>query len=341
MSDRYGFDFNNDGKVSFTESHMTYHIERETAQKGYLSSYLDSRASVRNTSRVSSPTKITENTTKPAEVQPEKKKSYTGLIIFLVIVVIVIGSIIADNAIKQAKLQNAYDNAIELIRNGDYGGARNQLWDLRDKGFSDIKALEKYCSALSEYSQGSYISAQVDLEACIDTIRKHDEFDDPDALMSAILPLADAERAENKRRAEEQERIRQENWRKNGAPYVGMKESEITTTSIGRYSKTGGNYEGSKRCNLYYWFNSKGEQTYSVRCCEGKVIQVWDDRDNPRSFKVKSTKSYYNSSSKSSNKDDEYNVKDYYSAEDFYDDHYDDFFDYYDAEDYYEEHGGF
>ncbi len=30
--DRYGFDFNNDGKVSFEESHLTYHIERETAR---------------------------------------------------------------------------------------------------------------------------------------------------------------------------------------------------------------------------------------------------------------------------------------------------------------------
>lgn len=36
MSDRYGFDFNNDGKVDFTESHMTYHIERETAQNNSL-----------------------------------------------------------------------------------------------------------------------------------------------------------------------------------------------------------------------------------------------------------------------------------------------------------------
>ncbi len=33
MSDRYGFDFNNDGKVSFEESQLTYHIERETARK--------------------------------------------------------------------------------------------------------------------------------------------------------------------------------------------------------------------------------------------------------------------------------------------------------------------
>ena len=280
-------------------------------------------------------------TTKTGEDVPQKKKSHTGLIVFLIIVVIVIGSVIADNAIKQAKLQSDYDNAIALIQNSEYSKATRQLWNLRDKGFSDVKALEKYCSALSAYSTGSYISAQVDLESCIDVIRKHDEFDDPDVLMNTILPLADAERAENKRRAEEQERIRQENWRKNGAPYIGMKESEITKTSIGRYSKTGGNYEGSKKCNLYYWFNSQGEETYVVRCCEGKVIQIWDYRDDPRSFKVKSTKSYYNSSSKSSSNDDDYNAKDYYSAEDFYDDHYDDFFDYYDAEDYYEEHGGF
>ena len=36
--------------------------------------------------------------------------------------------------------------------------------------------------------------------------------------------------------------------------------------------------------------------------------------------------------------DDPYNVNDYASEEDFYDDHYDDFFDYYDAEDYYNDH---
>lgn len=32
MSDRYGFDFNNDGKVDFEESHLTYEIERNTAR---------------------------------------------------------------------------------------------------------------------------------------------------------------------------------------------------------------------------------------------------------------------------------------------------------------------
>lgn len=37
-------------------------------------------------------------------------------------------------------------------------------------------------------------------------------------------------------------------------------------------------------------------------------------------------------------KSDPYNAKDYRNEEDFYDDHYDDFFDYYDAEKYYREH---
>lgn len=175
------------------------------------------------------------------------------------------------------------------------------------------------------------------LERCIGRMNSHTELRSPDDILQEIKPLKEEQIAENHRRAEEQERIREENWRKNGAPYVGMRESEITKTSIGKYSKTGGNYKGSKRCNLYYWFNSKGEQIYAVRCCDGEVIQVWDDRDDPRSFKVNSTKPYYNSS----NYDDEYNVKDYYSAEDFYDEHYDDFFDYYDAENYYLEHRGF
>ncbi len=55
------------------------------------------------------------------------------------------------------------------------------------------------------------------------------------------------------------------------------------------------------------------------------------------------TKKYtynYNSSSKSkkSASSDPYNAKDYYDAEDFYEDNYDDFWDYEDAEDYYNEH---
>ena len=36
MSENYGFDFNNDNKVSWEESHLTYHIERKTARNNSL-----------------------------------------------------------------------------------------------------------------------------------------------------------------------------------------------------------------------------------------------------------------------------------------------------------------
>lgn len=57
MSDNYGFDFNNDGKVSFTESYMTYHIERDTANNNSLYDALSSRSTSRRP-----PVKKTENT---------------------------------------------------------------------------------------------------------------------------------------------------------------------------------------------------------------------------------------------------------------------------------------
>ena len=83
-------------------------------------------------------------------------------------------------------------------------------------------------------------------------------------------------------------------------------------------------------------------------------IKIHDDYWNSDSHKEATkndekyknyTSSYKDSSSytftpyRSPSKDDDpYNAKDYSNEEDFYYDHYDDFFDYYDAEDYYNEH---
>ncbi len=60
MRDCYGFDFNNDGKVSFEESHLTYHIERETARKN-AGNYSPRR---NQTSKVPSYDKNTDNKSK-------------------------------------------------------------------------------------------------------------------------------------------------------------------------------------------------------------------------------------------------------------------------------------
>ena len=52
---------------------------------------------------------------------------------------------------------------------------------------------------------------------------------------------------------------------------------------------------------------------------------------------VLSESTYKSYSSKPSKTEDEYSAKDYVDADDFYYDHYDDFYDYEDAEDYYNE----
>lgn len=123
-------------------------------------------------------------------------------------------------------------------------------------------------------------------------------------------------------------------------PYVGMSESQISNTSLGapsskvrhnRQVKNGQQYTA----NLYDYYKD-GALIFTARCVQGKVIQVWDKRDNPVQPYKKSASSKSNSSK--SSKKDEYNAKDYQNADDFYYDHYDDFYDYEEAEDYYNEH---
>ena len=58
-------------------------------------------------------------------------------------------------------------------------------------------------------------------------------------------------------------------------------------------------------------------------------------KKNPR---VTTTARSSKSTRPSTTKPDPYDVYDYYDAEDFYYDHYDDFYDYYDAEDYFNDH---
>ena len=82
MSDNYGFDFNNDGKVSFEEQHLTYHIECETARKN-SGNYSPRRS---QTSKGTSYDKNTDNKSKDANwiIYLILGASALGWILFLV-----------------------------------------------------------------------------------------------------------------------------------------------------------------------------------------------------------------------------------------------------------------
>lgn len=119
-----------------------------------------------------------------------------------------------------------------------------------------------------------------------------------------------------------------------GLPYVGMPESRINSTILGKPSDVIRHNTEIKNGNCYvanlYDFNRNGKVIYTVRCVDGYVTETWDNRDSPASVPA------YHAPTPSD--DDPYDAASYSNEEDFYDDHYDDFFDFYDAEQYWRDH---
>ena len=174
--------------------------------------------------------------------------------------------------------------------------------------------------------------------------------------------------------AREAEERRREKLKKM-LPYVGMRESDIANTSLGEPDpEVRHDYEiisgEAYRANIYD-FKSDSKTIFTARCYFGSVREVWDRRNEtknstytpPASNETKKNtytppaasekKSTYTSPATGGNKStytppakgkktyngDDYDVKDYYDAEDFYEDHYDDFYDYEEAEEYFNENG--
>lgn len=273
------------------------------------------------------------------------------------ICLIIVLLLISGAAVCGVYLNTAYNDAVALIQSGSYEQALNKFEKTtRDKIDRDnflwnasrekIKAPYKntpylYAYALAqleyndEYGNMSTVNNLLELipvdysgELCseIKTFKKN------------FKPQYDEYLAEQERKAEEKrlEEIKREEERlRNSIPYVGMSESNIANTSLGSPSPTvrhnsqviGGNVY---KANIYD-FKSGSRTIFTARCVQGKVTEVLDKRDAPKSTYTPSTPNKKSSTEKS----DPYNVYEYYDAEDFYEDNYDDFFEYEEAEDYY------
>lgn len=128
-------------------------------------------------------------------------------------------------------------------------------------------------------------------------------------------------------------------------PYEGMLESDINSTKLGRATEI-------EKCRDFYKLKESHRYTEYVWKQNNKTIfkaTVWYwDYKNDRAvsgyvsdvcdWRESATTKYHYTTKKHHSTTDPYNAKDYDDEEDFYEDHYDDFFDYYDAEDYYREH---
>ena len=141
-------------------------------------------------------------------------------------------------------------------------------------------------------------------------------------------------------------------------PYVGMSESVIGDTILGRPDpqvrhRTVSIGNGKHAQAALYDYKENGWTIYTAQCVDGVVTKIWDYREEVDTrFPKPGTSSSGNSSPVPHRKktyvyddddddyyDDPYDVYDYYDPEDFYYDHEDDFYDYEDAEDYFYEHG--
>ena len=261
-----------------------------------------------------------------------------GIIIYIALVAVAACVGPALKGYRQEKRrEKTYAQAEALAQGGEYAAALDALAEL-DDSYRNAKSLSYYCTARISYEDGNVSKANNDLFWCDHYMASGEimpeGYEDFQAEVSAKYAVYAAEQRQKEQEAY-RERVR------TGVPFVGMSEADIANTSLGAPSpKVGHNseWERGKRvtANLYYFYKD-GRLIFSVRCLHGSVDQVWADRDEPP---ASSAKSFRKSSVREEDEDDPLNAKDYLFPEDFYEDHFDDFYDFYDAEDYYYDHGG-
>ena len=255
-------------------------------------------------------------------------------IIFIVILAILLGKVLYDSY----QLINIYEAAVVLVDEEYYQEAYEKLHSIQDERYRDTLGLISYCEANVAYINGD-IQAAHDAMCFVNfkyqTTKQNEKID---AFKDKIEREFD-EYLEEQRLEERRAYLKKVS---SGVPFVGMYESDINSTILGKASsEIRHNYEciNGKQylANLYDFYNDSGK-IFSARCVQGKVTEVWDYRDNPA---WKESKSYSSSGSNNSDdkeKEDPYGASDCSHPDDFYYDYYDDFYDYEEAEEYWYEY---
>jgi len=264
------------------------------------------------------------------------KRSLTRVLLaILIIAAIIIASIVIRSGVRlvreNKRITSAYFRAEEFIAAANYQEALNELRSIEDADYRDTKPLIRLCSAYTAYDNGRIIEAYRNLLEIEFNWQTEDQ-------LSRIEQLQTKVSEEWRVLQEEQDKKAKEAYEKQiteGVPFVGMPESRINDTSLGRASdKVRHNTEPKNgeilTANLYDFYKDGG-LIFTARCLEGEVVQVWDSRSDP----------YYGyNGSRKKAAGPEFDAGDFASAEDFYDWYRDDFIDFEEAEEYYEEQGG-
>lgn len=270
------------------------------------------------------------NSAPQEELNAQKSKKRKTTIIVCVCIGLAFASVITLSILNSVHLSSVYENAEHLIESGEYLKARDNLKDIEDKNYKDTSALILLCTAHIEYDGGRYVDAYYTLKDASFRYQTSSQ----QSKISSFRNTLDAEYKAYIKRMSERQQQEYENKIVNGVPYVGMSESRIADTTLGKPSdKVRHNSEminGQRYTANLYDFYQNGKRIFTARCIQGRVTEVWDERNS-------TTSTYTPRSGKTST---DPSVEGFSHPEDFYEYYWDDFFDYEDAEDYYYEHGG-
>lgn len=279
------------------------------------------------------------------EIQSKKPNKTATVIIIIVIAIIIIA--LLPSVISISKKDALYNEALEKIDAEDYEGAKKLLSELhKEKYYKDSRDLWYYCfhrlRGLNDYYDAS--DAYLDLKDCeflsLSEERRDKILEFVKEAKKGYDTYSEIKDEERKKEQEEYKKKREEEEREaKKVPWVGMPESQIASTTLGAPSsnvrhnsdRVDGEYIS---CNLYDFYDSEVHHIFTARCGHGRVINIWDYRNDPSHWDWDPT---YEGKSRFDYIDD---VDDYVNPDDFYYDHYDDFYDYEEAEDYYYSHGG-
>lgn len=250
-----------------------------------------------------------------------------------------------------------YLEALKLFDEGKYQESIRALEDLWIHGEKDLFPIIDAVIAFREYDAGDVKEAHKRLEQWSEARRKQTARYLPAQYEKKILEFQarvdseyeHMEAEERKERARQQELTRQRNQKaieearerlKDQWPYIGMPEAYISYTRLGSSASFRDLEKYDYPYRVYTYKDANGRETYAVTCKNHVVTDVWDKVNDRILTKNNTWKSRVSTrpASSASDSSDPYNAKDYTNEEDFYDDHYDDFFDYYQAEEYWRDH---
>lgn len=277
---------------------------------------------------------------------------------FFVILLLVACGLVATvvmTVIGNKRNEEAYAKAEQLILNEAYDDALEILKKIEDKKIKDTVSLIRLCNAHIEYNDGNVRGAHYAIEDIRFSYQNEEQLAKIEVFKEAVEKEYNEYLSEQaKKEAQRDEMLRE--FYSDKVPYEGMSEKYIDYTLAGPHDEyippEERNVERGTVIGSYRWKADGTDKTVlAVSCMDGEIISVskycedtyWtaDGKPHFHSKRSSSWSSSYSSGSKKNNSthNDPYNAKDYYDAEDFYDDYYDEFYDYEEAEEYYDEYG--